>query len=216
MSVVTTSRRDGDARPSGLAGAAKGDALLQSLVSLPWTFVRQVHGARVVEVDGPSGVLEAADAIVTSSPATVLGVLGADCALVGLASPERVIGVAHAGWRGLVAGVVGATAETMRRRGASRIEAVVSACVHAECYPFAAADLAELAAVLGEEVVGAAADGSPACDLPAALRRVLAAADVTLVAAEGACTACSEEYFSFRRRRDTARHLLGVWLERQE
>jgi hypothetical protein len=182
-------------------------------VDRPWTFCRQVHGARVLEVDGPTAALAEADAIVTTSQETALGVLGADCALIGLASRERVIGVAHAGWRGLVAGVVGAAAETMRRGGASRIEAVVSACIHAECYPFAAADLAGLVAVLGDEVIGTAADGSPAFDLPAAVRRCLAAADVELVGAIDDCTACSGEYFSFRRRRDTARHLLGVWLE---
>jgi hypothetical protein len=175
-----------------------------------------VHGAQVAGIDGPSAALVESDAIVTSSPETALGVLGADCALLGLASPEGVIGVAHAGWRGLVAGVVGATVEAMRARGASRLEAVLSACVHKECYPFAAGDLARLAAVLGEEVIGTASDGSPAFDLPAAVRGRLAVAEVELVAAENECTACSGEYFSFRRHHEAARHLLGVWLDRPQ
>lgn len=173
-----------------------------------------MHGAQVAEVDGPSAALVESDAIVTSSPATALGVLGADCALLGLASPEGIIGVAHAGWRGLLAGVVGATADKMRARGASRLEAVLSACVHEECYPFAASDLDRLAAALGDEVIGTASDGSPAFDLPAAVRGRLAAAEVELVAAAEGCTACSGEYFSFRRHHDAARHLLGVWLDR--
>lgn len=209
--VVTSSRLDGDARPASLSGT--GEALQATLVDLPWTFVRQVHGARVIEVDGPPGAMEEADAMVTTSPAAALGVLGADCALIGLASPERVVGVAHAGWRGLAAGVVGAAAAAIRVRGATRIEAVVSACVHAECYPFAASDLARLAARFGGEVMGTAADGSRAFDLPAAVRFCLAAAEVELVGAVGPCTACSGQYFSYRARRDTARHLLGVWLE---
>ncbi len=187
--------------------------MLRGLVGLPWTFVRQVHGARVLVVEGPADGLAEADAIVTRSPATALGVLGADCALVGLASGERVVGVAHAGWRGLVAGVIGATAAVMRTMGAGRVEAVVSACIHAECYPFGARELARVAALLGDDVVGTAADGSPALDLPAAVRRSLAAADVELVAEAGVCTACSGEYFSHRARRDAARHVLGVWLE---
>ena len=210
---MTTSRRDGDARPSALVAAGPGDALLGALVDRPWSFVRQVHGARVVEVAGPARRLEAADAIVTTSAATALGVLGADCALLGLASPEGVIGVAHAGWRGLAAGVVGATAAVMRRRGASQLVAIVSACVHAECYPFGRDELDRLASVLGSEVIGTAADGSPACDLPAAVRRCLATAGIDLGRAIGVCTSCSGEYFSFRRNRDTSRHLLGVWLE---
>jgi len=184
-----------------------------ALVELPWTSVRQVHGAGVLVVDGPLAEPVAADAIVTSSDATALGVLGADCALIGLASPEGVIGVAHAGWRGLAAGVVAAAAAAMRKGGASTIEAVLSACVHAECYPFGAADLAQLATALGDEVVASAADGSPALDLPAAVRGRLADAGVELAAEVGVCTACSGEYFSYRSRQDTARQLLGVWRE---
>jgi len=182
-------------------------------VALPWTFVRQVHGARVLVVDGAVTEPAEADAIVTTSPATALGVLGADCALVGLASPEGVIGVAHAGWRGLAAGVVEEVAAAMRRRGASTIEAVVSACIHAECYPFGAAELAALCGRLGAGVAATAADGSPGLDLPAAVRGRLDGAGVDLVGEVGECTACSGAYFSYRGRRDTARHLLGVWLE---
>lgn len=187
--------------------------MLAGLVNLPWTFVRQVHGAHVLVVDGPADSLAEADAIVTKSPATALGVLGADCALVGLASEERVVGVAHAGWRGLVAGVIGATAAMMRTMGAGRVEAVVSACIHPECYPFGARELARLAGLFGDEVVGTAADGSAALDLPAVVRKSLAAADVELVAEAGVCTACSGAYFSHRARRDAARHVLGVWLK---
>jgi hypothetical protein len=183
------------------------------LVARPWTFVRQVHGARVIEVTGPSPMIEEADAIVTTASSAALGVLGADCALIGLASPEGVVGVAHAGWRGLAAGVVGAIAAAMRGRGATRIEAIVSACIHAECYPFAPADLARLADLFGGGVVGTAADGSPAFDLPAAVRQRLADAAIELAGAVGVCTACSGEYFSHRARRDTARHLLGIWRE---
>jgi hypothetical protein len=182
-------------------------------VALPWTFVRQVHGAAVLVVDGAVAEPAEADAIVTTAASTALGVLGADCPLVGFASPEGVIGVAHAGWRGLAAGVVEEAAAAMRRLGASTIEAVVSACIHAECYPFGAAELAALGHRLGPGVVAETADGSPALDLPAAVRGRLAGAGVDLVGEVGECTACSGAYFSYRKRRDTARHLLGVWLE---
>ena len=79
--------------------------------------------------------------------------------------------------------------------------------------PVRARELARLAGLFGDEVVGTAGDGSPALDLPAAVRKALATADVELVAEAGVCTACSGAYFSHRARRDGSRHVLGVWLE---
>ena len=98
-----------------------------------------MHGARVVVVEGPGGAAgEAADAAVATSAGAALAVLTADCAPVALASPEGVLGVAHAGWRGLRAGVVEATVTTMRRLGATRIEAVLGPCVHPVLLPIRA------------------------------------------------------------------------------
>jgi YfiH family protein len=211
--VLVTSRADGDLRPPGVPDDA-AEARRRVLVDRPWTFARQVHGARVVVVGAPSGPLDAeADALVTASPDACLAVLGADCALVGLASPEGITGVAHAGWRGLVAGIVEATVAAMRSLGAGRVAAVLGPCIHPECYRFGEADLDAAAAVLGPAVRATTAAGDPALDLPAAVRGALARAGAELAVDAGSCTACGDRWFSHRRRRDASRHALAVWQE---
>src|SRR5581483_6531937 len=72
----------------------------------------QVHGTTAITVENPwrREATPRADAIVTATPGIALGVLAADCAPVLFADPEvRVIGAAHGGWRGALAGVMEAT-----------------------------------------------------------------------------------------------------------
>src|ERR1039458_4919587 len=93
-------------------------ARCRAIVDRPWTRLAQVHGARVVEVGHPGGGSgEAADAAVSRSPGVALAVVTADCAPVAFRSREGVIGLAHAGWRGLLAGVIEATVAAMRDLG---------------------------------------------------------------------------------------------------
>ncbi|HEX6142476.1 MAG TPA: peptidoglycan editing factor PgeF [Geminicoccaceae bacterium] len=95
---------------------------------------RQVHGRDVIVANAPAPdrPARAADALVTDRPGITLGTLGADCAPVLFADPEAgVIGAAHAGWRGALAGVVEATVEAMIGLGAApdRIQAAVGPCI---------------------------------------------------------------------------------------
>jgi polyphenol oxidase len=101
--------------------------------------VRQVHGARVVVArkPQPGRPTVEADALVADRPGMTLGVLSADCAPVLLADPEAgVIGAAHAGWRGALAGVIEATVETMVARGAARERtfAAIGPCIAQASY----------------------------------------------------------------------------------
>ncbi|MBI3514965.1 MAG: peptidoglycan editing factor PgeF [Proteobacteria bacterium] len=85
--------------------------------------VYQVHGTTVARVTAPWAPEAAprADALVTRTPGIGLGILAADCAPVLLADPAaRVIGAAHAGWKGALAGVVEATVAAMEAEGAER------------------------------------------------------------------------------------------------
>lgn len=84
-------------------------------------FVKQVHSARVVAVDGPfGGDPPEADALVTATPGLALAIRTADCAPVLFADRAAgVIGAAHAGWRGAVGGVLEATVAAMEELGAS-------------------------------------------------------------------------------------------------
>jgi YfiH family protein len=184
----------------------------RAAVDADWTVLRQVHGPRVVVVDHPGGASgEAADAAVTAKPGAALAVLTADCAPIGLGSPEGVLGVVHAGWKGLRAGVVESAVTEMRRLGATRIEAVLGPCIHPCCYAFGDEDLQDMAARYGESVRGSDAQGSPALNLPAAVRTALHNAGARLVGEVGACTGCSGRYWSWRKSSTPRRQATVVW-----
>lgn len=179
----------------------------------PWTWLRQVHGARVVIVEAPGGGAgQEADAAVTAVPGAPLAVFTADCAPVALAG-DATLGVAHAGWRGLVAGVLPRTVEAMRALGErGTIRAVLGPCIHAPCYEFGAAELDDVAGVLGDGVRAVSRSGSPALDVTAGARSSLAAAGVTDVDDVNVCTACGGGHWSFRARGEMERQAVVAWI----
>ena len=167
-----------------------------------WISLHQVHGARVYPADiaGPTVGRPApeADAAVSAESDAVLSVLTADCAPVALVAPGA-IGAVHAGWRGVLAGVLEAAVAEIRQRSPGPITAVIGPCIHPECYEFSAADLNPIAARLGPEVAGRTADGQLALDLPVAVALALTEVGVTDITDVGVCTACSADHFSHRR-----------------
>lgn len=188
-----TDRTDGDLRVAASSTA--------------WTWLRQVHGADVVVVSRPGEHAGAeADAAVTTVPGATLAVLVADCAPVALRA-DGVVGVAHAGWRGLVAGVLRSTVDAMRALGAGPITAEVGPCIHACCYEFGSGDAAAVSAAVGEEVFAAGA-----LDLPRAVRAALRGAGVTDVAVDPTCTSCSARHWSHRRGADPERQGVLAWI----
>lgn len=100
--------------------------------------VHQVHSADVVTLGDPCAVRgEQADAMVTATPGIALGILTADCQPVLLADPEaRVVGAAHAGWTGALAGVLEATVDAMCALGASpeHITAMIGPTISQRAY----------------------------------------------------------------------------------
>lgn len=208
LQLRQTTRADGD-----MSGGDPGaEARRRGVLDRPWTLLRQVHGSRVLRVSTPGeGTGEPADAAVTTEAGVALAVLTADCVPVAFSSPEGVIGVAHAGWRGLRDGVIEATVSFMRRLGAGPVTAVVGPCIHPECYAFSIEDLDDLAAVLGPSVRGRDRHGAPALDLPSAVRRALERADADLAQESPACTACSPSLWSWRGGRDRSRQATVAW-----
>jgi YfiH family protein len=115
----------------------------------------QVHSPEVVVVERAwrREASPRADAMVTREPGVALGILTADCAPVLFADAEaRIVGAAHAGWRGALGGVIEATVTAMRRLGAkpARLVAAIGPCIGAASYevgpdfpaPFLAEDAA--------------------------------------------------------------------------
>jgi YfiH family protein len=206
--VRFTSRADGDLRSALPTTSAR----LAALAGRPVSCVRQVHGAGVVVVDDAPVQGEEGDALVTTSTSAALAVFTADCAPVALASPEGVVAAVHAGWAGLLAGVVGAAAAAMRALGASRIEAALGPCIRPGCYEFGQADLDRVASSLGPSVRATTAAGAPALDLAAAVGVALHRAGADLVSDEGVCTACAaDRLFSHRARGEAGRQAMIVW-----
>lgn len=99
--------------------------------------VHQVHSADAVTVTGPLAEKPRADALVTDQPGLALSVLTADCQPVLFADHEaRVIGAAHAGWRGALDGILEATIDAMCALGARRqdIHAVIGPSISQAAY----------------------------------------------------------------------------------
>src|SRR5262245_4731516 len=117
--ATTTTKADGDFQIDG--DPATLDAARRAVVDRPWVWLRQVHGDRVCVVDA-STVGDVcgteADALVTTDLDVVLAVHTADCVPVTLIDPAGVVAVAHAGWKGLEAGILQRTVDAMVGLGA--------------------------------------------------------------------------------------------------
>ena len=131
----------------GLGSADERDAVLRNrdlardalLPDASLVTVRQVHSPEVVTVTGPIGEADrpAADAMVTNLPGLILGILTADCVPVLLADAQAgVVGAAHAGWKGAIAGVTDNTLAAMEKLGARRdqISATIGPCIGRASY----------------------------------------------------------------------------------
>ncbi|HEY6518297.1 MAG TPA: peptidoglycan editing factor PgeF [Roseiarcus sp.] len=99
----------------------------------------QIHSPNAVAINElwPETARPRCDALVTATPGLALGVTGADCGMILFADQRaRVIGAAHAGWKGARTGVVEATVTAMERLGAKRsdIVAALGPCIGANSY----------------------------------------------------------------------------------
>jgi polyphenol oxidase len=173
-----------------------------------WWWLRQVHGDEVVVATGaPPASPPTADAAVTTVLGLPLVVQTADCAPLVLACDDAV-GVAHAGWPGLLAGVVEAAVERLRDVGRGPVCARLGPCIHPARYEFGRDDLDRLVDRLGPGVESVTADGRPALDVPAAVLAALARVDVVAFDDVDVCTAASPDHFSYRRDGATGRQAL--------
>jgi YfiH family protein len=132
--------RRGDDDPAAVATNRERVASLLSEPATHLTFGRQVHSARVSVVTAVDRgrAFDDTDALITNAADTPLVILTADCAAVFLFDPvHHAIGVAHAGWRGTVARIAGATVSAMRETFGSLpvdLHAAVGPCIGPCCY----------------------------------------------------------------------------------
>ncbi|WP_028224786.1 peptidoglycan editing factor PgeF [Paraburkholderia ferrariae] len=238
---------DGEGRdlPDGLnLGRLSGDELddveanrarLLAYAGVPAAWLKQVHGAGVVEAGAAlaaarAGEPLAADASVTDRPGIACTVMVADCMPVLLCDDAgRAVGAAHAGWRGLAAGVI--------ERTAARV-AALAACATQDLHAYLGPAIGPAAFEVGADVrdafmnhaahVGEAqreataaafvarpeAAGKYLADLGALARLRLAALGVTRISGGDQCTYTQrEQFYSYRRDHVTGRMAALVWLE---
>ena len=176
-------------------------------------WLRQVHGKEVADVDTP---VASNDASFTRREGRVCAILSADCLPVLFASTEaRVIGAAHAGWRGLVAGVLAATVRAMDEAPSALI-AWIGPCIGPLAY--------EVGAEVRDAVLAGMPTAAPAfepnaagrfrTDLPGIARLQLYALGISRIYGGTECTfSHPERYFSHRRDGQTGRQGTLIWLE---
>ncbi len=204
-----TERSDGDFHIDAEATSLRERRA--SVMPGQWAVVRQVHGARVVDASVVSGDpvhAPEADAVMTSQPGQPIAVQGADCAPLMFVTDTGPIAVAHAGWRGLEAGVVQTVLGALGEQGATVSRIVVGPVINQECYEFGADDLDLVAKTLGDEVRGTTAEGTAALDMRGAIAAACASAGVDDVVFARPCTGCGDGGFSHRARQEPERHAL--------
>lgn len=177
-------------------------------------FMEQVHGNAVADVASrPAAPPPRADAMIGQEAGLALVVLVADCVPVLLAAPEQgLIGVAHAGRPGLLAGVIPAVVGRLRERGAGELLAAVGPSVCGRCYEVPEDMRAAAAAV---EPVSAAVSwsGTPAIDVAAGVVAQLRGLGVAVHWVPG-CTRETPRLYSYRRAQVTGR-FAGVVLREE-
>jgi len=201
-----------DGHPAAFGTAADGDgrsddaarSAISASLGIPtdWGIVRQVHGSDVAVADTP-GHLGEADGIITTRSGLPLAVATADCLPVVLSGP-RGVGIAHAGWRGAAAGVVGAVRAALTAAGAPPSRAAVGPGIGPCCFE------------VGPEVAGrfpgrtgTTTWGTASVDLPGAVTDEL---DGLEVWQSGACTHHDDAFHSFRRDGTALRQVAVTWL----
>lgn len=188
----------GDMRGDGSARHAVAERLG---ISPDWATLTQVHGGRALQVEGPGPAGEA-DGMVTTRPGLPLAVFTADCLGVVLAGPGGV-GVAHAGWRGLAAGVLQATIDLMDRVDAPPRTAAIGPAIGPCCF-----EVGEEVAELFPDHVATTTWGTTSVDLAGAAAGILDGLEVTL---DPLCTACGGG-FSHRATGTPSRQAALGWL----
>ena len=210
--VVVTDSRDGDLAPQ--ADLAALEARQAGVAPAPWTWLRQIHGSGVVEVRSPGGRQgETADAAVTNRVSCTLSVTVADCAPVAILADGGGLAVVHAGWRGVLGGVIESVMDLLSDVTVGPFRAVIGPCIHACCYAFGVDDLKRIVDHLGDGAGGKTRTGNPALDLPAAVSATLRGVGVVQSEVDGTCTSCDDDYWSYRATGTRERHAMAAWLE---
>jgi YfiH family protein len=188
--------------------------------------VHQIHSPDAVIATGPwdTAARPKADAMVTRTTGLAIGVTAADCGPILFADPKaRVIGAAHAGWRGALTGVVESTVNAMEKLGAERanIVAAIGPLIRQPSYEVGHEFVDRFVNADAESslyFLPAAREGHAMFDLAGFIRKRLEDAGVLMIDDTGIDTYSDERFFSYRRsvhrkEADYGRHVHAIVLE---
>jgi YfiH family protein len=188
--------------------------------------VFQVHSPDVVVASAPWGISSRprADALVTRTEGLAIGVTAADCGPILLVDPNaRVIGAAHAGWKGALSGIVESTVEAMEKLGAERadIVAAVGPLIRQPSYEVGNEFVERFLDADAENALfflPATREGHAMFDLAGFIRTRLENAGVPVIDDIGVDTYSDQRFFSYRRsvhrgEPDYGRHVHAIVLE---
>lgn len=192
-------------------------AMLRSILPAEPLWLTQVHGTAVAGAESAMPTTQA-DACVASTAGVVCVMMTADCLPVLFCDiAGKVVGAAHAGWRGLAAGVLEQTVAAMRSRGAGEIQAWLGPAIGAQHFEVGqdvldafvnidAADRKAFVPVTGRQ-------GKFMADIYQLARHRLAQVDVVRVTGGDLCTVSDPRCYSYRRNKLTGRMASLIWLK---
>jgi len=192
-------------------------SMLQRLLPHAPIWLSQVHGNRVVDA-AQATAGEEADAIIATQPGQVCAIQTADCLPVLLCDrAARAVGAAHAGWRGLAAGVLENTVARMHAEGADDVIAWLGPAIGPTRFEVGG-DV--YAAFVERDAQASAAftaipehPGKYWADIYALARMRLQAVGVRQISGGGLCTVSERRFYSYRRDGVTGRMATLVWIK---
>ena len=207
------------------AAVTANRAQLQEVLPNQPVWLNQVHGVTVFDADqSNSGAVPTADAAVTVEPNRVLAIMTADCLPILLCDQDaKVVGIAHAGWRGLSAGVIEQTVSEMLKKlggGSSGIYAYLGPAIGPTVFE------------VGDDVVQAFDDagsqkpesafrpiegrpGKYLADIYQLARERLSGLGISKIAGADHCTVKEDQdFFSYRRDGKTGRFATFIWISK--
>lgn len=213
------------------AAVLQNRQLLGKYLPAPAVWLNQIHGTQIHWADSSNtAVVADADALITTEKNTPLAIMIADCMPVVISDTDAsILAVAHAGWRGLAAGILQNTIAAMRVKcpQATQLQAWIGPCISAKEFEVGAEVFDTFAAqdkVLARYFVSSnkttMVNGKARihyyADLAAIARHILLQADVVQVEICGDCTYTdTRHYFSYRRDGQTGRQVTLAWLTDQ-
>lgn len=190
------------------------DRSRSAIIANPWSWITQVHEADVLTVDHQGHHAGAvADGLLTTTPDCPIAVTTADCAPVVLIA-ERGVSVVHAGWRGLMAGIIEVAGAKLIETAGKPVSAMLGPCIAPEDYEFGRTELDLMIKRFGASVEATTMTGSPALDVPVAVG--VSCERAGWAAPQRPSSTSDPRWFSHRTRGDVGRQTAVAWLNKND